>query len=70
MKSSIRLDHPATWNEVCWAISFSYHDAFELNRAWEADGQPVPHGSDPVRLLAEEIAWFALASEAQDPNWN
>jgi hypothetical protein len=70
MKSFLQLDHPATWDEVCQAVSFSFNDAFELRKARDADHEWGPDSSDPICNLAEELAWLALASEAHDPNWN
>ena len=70
MENSIRLDHTATWNEVCSATSFLFHGALEPGRSCELDCESTPELGDPFRAIAEKLAWLALASEAQDPICN
>lgn len=70
MGSSIRLDRISTWDEVCYAISFSSDGAFELGCTCDAACEMEPDFSDRVPILAEEFAWLMLASEMADSNWN
>jgi hypothetical protein len=66
MKSSMQLDHIATCNEVWDALAFSPRDAYELDRARDAQSEVEPGFGDGVGILAETRAWLALANEALD----
>lgn len=66
MKSSMQLDHIATWNEVWDALAFSPCDAYEVDRARDAHSELEPGFGDGVGILAETLAWLELANEAPD----
>lgn len=66
MKSAVRLDHLATWNEVCDALAYLSRDAFELVRARDADIELEADVSNGVDVLCEELAWLRVGNEALD----
>jgi len=66
MKSAIRLDHLATWNEVCNALAYLSRDAFELGCARDADVELEADVSNRVSILCEELAWLRVGNEALD----
>jgi hypothetical protein len=66
MDSCVRLDHVATWNEVCDALAYLSRDAFELAHAREADGELENGGRNGVGIIGEELAWLRVASEVWD----
>ena len=70
MESCVRLDHLATWNEVCNALAYLSRDAFELAHAREADGELEDGGSNGVGILGEELAWLRVANEVLDCRLN
>jgi hypothetical protein len=70
MESLIRLDHLATWHEVCEALAASSHSDFGAGRARDSDRGAAPDFGAGVELLAEELAWFALAGKVQDDRRN
>lgn len=70
MRSSAHLDHRATWNEVCEALAFSSLDANERGPGKEACCEVAPDLRGGVRVVAEELAWMALAKEALDSSCN
>jgi hypothetical protein len=70
MESSIRLDHLATWYEVCEALAVSSHSSFGAGRERDSAREAAPDFGAGVGLLAEELAWFALASKVQDDRRN
>ena len=70
MQSSIRLDHLATWNEVCDALMYLSRDALELVHAREADGELNVAVSNGVGTLSEELAWLRIANESLDSSLN
>ena len=70
MESCVRLDHLATWNEVCDALAYLSRDAFELAQACEADGQLEDGGSNGMDTLGEELAWLRVANEVLDCRLN
>jgi hypothetical protein len=70
MESCVRLDHLATWNEVCDALAYLSRDAFELAHAHETDGELEDGGSNGVGILGEELAWLRVANEVVDCRLN
>lgn len=70
MESSIRLDHTATWNEVCEALAFSSLSDLRAGRAPDSDNEGAPDFGAGVGFLAEDLAWMALARKVQDGRWN
>jgi hypothetical protein len=66
MKSAVRLDHLATWNEVCDALAYLSRDAFELVRARYADIELEADLGNGVDVLCEELAWLRVGNEALD----
>jgi hypothetical protein len=70
MESGVRLDHLATWNEVCDALAYLSRDAFELAHAREADGELEDGGSSGTGILGEELAWLRIANEVWDCRLN
>jgi hypothetical protein len=70
MNTVISLDHLATWNEVCDALAFSSLDVLEQKRACEVCCEVAPDSRGGVRVLAEELAWLALAKEALETRSN
>jgi hypothetical protein len=70
MQSPIRLDHVATWNEVCEALTFSPLSHLEVDRARASECEVVLDFGAAVELLTEEFAWLELASKVQDDRRN
>jgi hypothetical protein len=70
MESGVRLDHLATWNEVCDALAYLSRDAFELAHARKADGELEDGESNGVGTLGEELAWLRVAYEVSDCRLN
>jgi hypothetical protein len=70
MESSIRLDHIATWNEVCEALAFSSLSDLGAGPARDSDSEGAPDFGAGVGFLAEDLAWMALARKVQDGRWN
>lgn len=70
MDTAMRLDHLATWNEVCDALAFSSLDVSERISACEVCCEVAPDSRGGVRVLAEEFAWLALAKEAMATSSN
>ncbi|MGB8459176.1 MAG: hypothetical protein WCE50_15745 [Candidatus Acidiferrum sp.] len=70
MRSTIRVDHLATWNEVWEALAFSSLHAFELRRAGDAGDESGPDFGAAVGILAEDLAWLAFASKVPDGRLN
>jgi hypothetical protein len=66
MENCVRLDHLATWNEVCDALAYLSRDAFELAHPREADGELENGGRNGVGILGEELAWLRVANEVLD----
>jgi len=66
MERCVRLDHLATSNEVCDALSYLSREAFELAHAHEVDGEFEDGRSDAVGSLSEELAWLRVANEVLD----
>jgi hypothetical protein len=69
MESCVRLDHLATWNEVCDALAYLSRDAFELAHARKVDGE-LEKVSNGVGILGEELAWLRVANEVLDCRLN
>jgi hypothetical protein len=69
MQSSTHLDHRATWNEVCEALSLSPIEWPQPGEAYDDLGVALDF-SERDSLFNEDVAWFALAREAQDSNRN
>jgi hypothetical protein len=70
MESAVRTDHVATWNEVCDALAFSSVDIFDRMRGGEVCCEVTPDARGGVKVLAEELAWLALAREAMETRSN
>jgi len=70
MRNVIPVDHRATWNEVCEALAFSSLDAYERDPRCGVCCEVAPNLDGSVRVMAEELAWLALAKEALDSNCN
>lgn len=70
MDSSTRLDHLTTWNEVCEALAFSSRNDLRPGGERDSESGAAPDSRPTVELLAEEIAWLALASKVQDDRRN
>lgn len=70
METCVRLDHLATWNEVCDALGYLSRDAFEIAHVRKAEGELGDHGSNSVDILGEELAWFRVANEVLDCRLN
>lgn len=70
MRDATLLDHRATWNEVCEALAFSSLDAYERGPGCEVCCEVAPDLDGGVTVVAEELAWLALAKEALDSNCN
>jgi len=66
MESTMQMDHLATWSEVCDALACSSLDASERVRACEVCCEVAPDSRGGVKVLAEELAWLALAREAME----
>ena len=66
MKSAVRMDHLATWNEVCDALAYLSRDAFELVRARDADIELEADLGNGVDVFCEELAWLRVGNEALD----
>ena len=66
MDSCVRLDHVATWNEVCDALAYLSRDAFELSHARASDRELEDRANNGMTILAEELAWLRVANEV----WN
>lgn len=69
MESAMRMDHLATWNEVCDALACSSVDMFDRLRGGELCCEVAPDSRGGVKALGEELAWLALAREAME-TWN
>ncbi len=70
MKTCVRLDHLATWNEVYEALGYLSRDAFELAHARDAEGELEDRGSNSMGVLGEELAWLRVANEVLDGRLN
>jgi hypothetical protein len=70
MRNAAPLDHRATWNEVCEALAFSSLEAYEQGPGSRACCEVGPDLDGGVTVVAEELAWLALAKEALDSNCN
>jgi hypothetical protein len=70
MRDATPLDHRATWNEVCEALAFSSIDDYERAPGRRVCCEVVPDLDGGARVIAEELAWMALAMEAFDTNCN
>ncbi len=70
MRSAAPLDHRATWNEICEALAFSSLEAYEQGPGSRACCEVGPDLDGGVTVVAEELAWLALAKEALDSNCN
>jgi hypothetical protein len=70
MQSAFRLDHLATWNEICDALAYLSRDALELVHARQADGELKVAIRNGVGILSEELAWLRIANEALDSRLN
>ncbi len=70
MQSAIRMDHLATWNEVCDALAVSSVDMFDRVRGGQACCEVAPDSRGGVKILGEELAWLALAREAMQTKSN
>lgn len=70
MGSTIRMDHLATWSEVCDALAFSSLDGIEPETACDAGHEAAPDFRASVGILAEELAWLAFANKVQDGGLN
>jgi hypothetical protein len=70
METCVRLDHLATWNEVCDALGYLSRDAFELAHACQSDCELEDRESNGVDILVEELAWLRVANEVLDCRLN
>lgn len=70
MRDATPLDHRATWKEVCEALAFSSLDAYEPGPACGVCCEVAPDLDGGVRVVAEELAWLAIAKEALNSNCN
>jgi hypothetical protein len=70
MRSSTQVDHRTTWDEVCEALAFSSLDSYEQGACCEVCCEVEPDLEGGVRVVAEELAWLALAKEALDSRCN
>ena len=70
MEKDMRIDRLSTWDEVRCALSRPIRSGAQLCGTCGTKFAIEPEVRDLVGILAEEAAWFALASEAQDPTWN
>jgi hypothetical protein len=71
MERAMRMDHLATWNEVCDALAFSSVDTFDRMRGGgEVCCEVAPDSRGGVKILGEELAWLALAREAMETRSN
>jgi hypothetical protein len=70
MQSSMQVDHCATWEEVCEALAFSPLDDYEQGSGCGICCELTPDSLGGVRVVAEELAWLALAKEALDLSCN
>jgi len=70
MRSSTQVDHRSTWDEVCEALAFSSLDASERKAGWEVSCDVAPDLRGGVSVVAEELAWLALAKEALNSSCN
>ena len=70
MESSMQMDRPATWSEVCDAISLSFHGTIKLGYACGADFEIEDDFNEPARLAKGDLDWLALASEMLDRDKN
>jgi len=70
MESAFRMDHVATWNEVCDALAFSSVDTLGRMRGGEVCCEVAPDSRGGVKVLAEELAWLVLAREAMETRSN
>jgi hypothetical protein len=68
--NTTQLDHRATWNEVCEALAFSSLDDHERGSGYGVCCEVAPDSDGSVKVMAEELAWLALAKEALDSNCN
>jgi hypothetical protein len=67
MRTAIPLDHVATFDEVCDAISIMTGGLLErcMNGGYFGEGKP---GSDAGEgVFREEIAWLPLINEEREP---
>jgi hypothetical protein len=70
MRSSTQLDHRATWNEVCEALAFSSLEPYDCSPGREVCCEVTPDLRGGVKVIAEEVAWLALAKEALNSTCN
>jgi len=70
MGSYAQLDHQATWNEVCEALALSSLESNEFVLDAGFHREPAVQHTEGVGLLAEELAWLALARRVLDPVLN
>jgi hypothetical protein len=70
MECSMRLDHLATWNELCEALAFSSLSDLGSGRARDLDSGGASDFDAGIGPRAEELAWLALASKVQDDRRN
>jgi hypothetical protein len=70
MESYVQMDRLSTWPEVCCALSFQSQRVANLDCTCDGDCASEPEFSDPVSILAKEVAWLALATEALAPTSN
>jgi hypothetical protein len=70
MRSSTEVDHRATWDEVCEALAFSSLDDYEQGPGCGVCCEVEPDLQGGVKVVAEELAWLALAKEAMDSSCN
>ncbi|MGB9514478.1 MAG: hypothetical protein WBU20_22525 [Candidatus Acidiferrum sp.] len=66
----MRMDRLSTWDEVRCALSRPIRSGAQPFFTCGTKFAIVPEFSDLVGILAEEAAWFALASKTLDPTWN
>jgi hypothetical protein len=71
MRSTTQLDHRATWNEVCEALTFSSPEVpWERGPGFGVCCEVAPDLQGGVQVVAEELAWLALAKESLDSSYN
>ena len=70
MGNNTRMDHLATWHELCEAFAFSALEDFQQCPSFDGGHDAETDFNSCVGLLAEELAWFAFASGVQDGTLN
>lgn len=70
MGSTVRMDHLATWNEVCEALAFSSLEDSQLCTSCDEEHGAENDFDSSLGFLDEELAWLAFASKVQNGRLN